>query len=226
MNNKRILLILLITTSAVFSTYASISEQLNTNQLAYDETINIISRQWEWEFTYENGTAAINELHLIVNRIYRFNVVGVNVTHSMKIAEVGIDPPIEVGVFYSINVQFLNIGKFLIPCNIFCGSGTGGSHGTMKADVFVSADPNTVTTTSSDSSQNTSNGSLATVTVTEPTTVIQNVTVYEATTVKETSIKSVLETATETYTQEFSIMAFQIVSLVLLVITLIVRKYR
>ena len=107
-----------------------------------DEEIRIVGHQWAWEFVHPGpdgklGTPddidVVDELHVIVNKTYKFHLESADVLHSFSIPRFRLKqdavPGREIDGWFTPTVA----GTFDVPCSQMCGLG----HGIMGGRIFV-----------------------------------------------------------------------------------------
>ena len=107
-----------------------------------DEDIRVVGHQWAWEFVHPGadgklGTAddinLVDELHVTVNKTYRFHLESADVLHSFSIPRFRLKqdavPGREIIGWFTPTIA----GTYDVPCSQMCGLG----HGIMGGRIFV-----------------------------------------------------------------------------------------
>lgn len=104
-------------------------------------TVDVLGRQWWWEFRYEgaNGDTIItaNEVHVPVGRTVRLRMTSTDVLHSFWIPQMGGKRDVIPNRVTNIVFTPLEAGVYLGQCAEFCGE----SHALMKMRL-IAHEPN------------------------------------------------------------------------------------
>ena len=95
--------------------------------------INVVARQWLWQFEYGNGSKTINELYLQKNRPVRLVMRADDVIHSFFVPAFRVKQDILPGRYTQLWFTPTKIGTFDLFCAEYCGTG----HSVMLARVNV-----------------------------------------------------------------------------------------
>ncbi|MEE9214255.1 MAG: cytochrome c oxidase subunit II [Thermodesulfobacteriota bacterium] len=95
--------------------------------------INVVARQWLWQFEYGNGLKTINELYLQKNRPVRLVMRAEDVIHSFFVPAFRVKQDILPGRYTQLWFTPTKIGTFNLFCAEYCGTG----HSAMLARVNV-----------------------------------------------------------------------------------------
>jgi cytochrome c oxidase subunit 2 len=95
--------------------------------------INVVARQWLWEFGYRDGRKVINELRIPVNRPIKLVMTSADVIHSLFIPDYRIKEDVLPGRYTYLWLEPKRTGRFTIFCAEYCGLG----HSTMLATLEV-----------------------------------------------------------------------------------------
>ena len=97
--------------------------------------VEVTATQWDWHFTYENGTTTQNVLYVPTNTEVVLELRAVDVIHSFYIIELGVkeDIPPNVATTAWFDSGLLEPGEYLIQCTEYCGQG----HSDMLATLIV-----------------------------------------------------------------------------------------
>lgn len=97
------------------------------------EEIQVTAKKWLWQFQYSDGTRAINEVHVQLNRPVKFIASSEDVIHDFFVPDMRVKhdvlPDRYVEVWFNPTVP----GKHHIECAEYCGKG----HSDMAGTVFV-----------------------------------------------------------------------------------------
>lgn len=95
--------------------------------------INVVARQWLWEFEYPDGGKSVNELRLSLGEPVHLVMTSEDVIHSLFIPEFRIKQDILPGRYTHMWLTPERTGEFQIFCAEYCGLG----HSTMLAKLVV-----------------------------------------------------------------------------------------
>jgi cytochrome c oxidase subunit 2 len=95
--------------------------------------VEVIGRQFSWEFRYPEKGVSSQALHLPVNRTVSFQISSADVIHSFWIPEFRVKRDATPGQISEMIVTPTIVGHYYSRCAELCGPG----HATMVADVFV-----------------------------------------------------------------------------------------
>lgn len=95
--------------------------------------VEVVGRQFSWEFRYPEHDLSSNELHLVVNRPVRFEIVAEDVIHSFWIPAFRAKRDATPGRVAELVITPNMTGSFPIRCAELCGAG----HATMVSTVRV-----------------------------------------------------------------------------------------
>lgn len=95
--------------------------------------VNVIGKQWLWQFEYRNGKKTINELNVQQNMPVKMIMRSDDVLHSFFIPAFRVKQDILPGRFTQLWFTPTKVGTFVIFCAEYCGSG----HSQMLARVNV-----------------------------------------------------------------------------------------
>lgn len=97
--------------------------------------IQVIARQWSWEFVYANGVRSA-ELHLPVDQPASFELVSLDVLHGFFIPAFRLKQDIIPGSVIGYRLTPTRIGRYRLRDSMF----SGGYFATNQADVVVESD--------------------------------------------------------------------------------------
>jgi cytochrome c oxidase subunit 2 len=95
--------------------------------------VQVIGRQWAWEFRYDNGISTANELHVPVGRPVRLNMSSADVLHSFYVPAFRVKFDVLPDRYTSLWFEATREGEFDILCTEYCGL----SHSAMTGKVVV-----------------------------------------------------------------------------------------
>jgi cytochrome c oxidase subunit 2 len=97
------------------------------------QEIQVTAKKWVWQFQYQDGNRAINEVHVRLNRPVKFVLSSEDVIHDFYVADMRVKhdvlPDRYVEVWFTPTVA----GKHEIHCAEYCGRG----HSDMAATLYV-----------------------------------------------------------------------------------------
>ncbi|MEB3171184.1 MAG: cytochrome c oxidase subunit II [Synechococcaceae cyanobacterium] len=97
--------------------------------------IQVIARQWSWEFVYANGVRSA-ELHLPVDQPAAFELVSLDVLHGFFIPAFRLKQDVVPGSVIRYRLTPTRIGRYRLRDSMF----SGGYFATNQADVVVESD--------------------------------------------------------------------------------------
>jgi cytochrome c oxidase subunit 2 len=95
--------------------------------------VEVIGRQFSWEFRYPQAGISSQELHLPVNRTVSFQISSMDVIHSFWVPAFRVKRDATPGQISEMIVTPTVIGHYSARCAELCGPG----HAAMVADVYV-----------------------------------------------------------------------------------------
>ncbi len=95
--------------------------------------INVIGRQWMWEFQYPNGKKVLNELRVPKGVPVKLLLTSADVIHSFYVPSFRLKQDALPGMYTALWFQATLLGKQQVFCAEYCGT----SHSAMKADLIV-----------------------------------------------------------------------------------------
>jgi cytochrome c oxidase subunit II len=95
--------------------------------------INVVGKQWLWEFDYYNGRKTLNELYLKHNVPVRMVMRGDDVLHSFFVPQFRVKQDLIPGRYTQLWFTPTKVGSFDLFCAEYCGTG----HSKMLAKVIV-----------------------------------------------------------------------------------------
>lgn len=95
--------------------------------------VNLVAKQWLWQFEYGNGKKTVNELYVQQNLPVKMIMRSDDVLHSFFIPAFRVKQDILPGRFTQLWFTPTKVGSFIIFCSEYCGAG----HSQMLARVNV-----------------------------------------------------------------------------------------
>ncbi|MFQ5839030.1 MAG: cytochrome c oxidase subunit II [Thermoplasmata archaeon] len=96
-------------------------------------TVDVIARQWSWEFVYPDGNRTEGVLYVQVNEVVLLEVTSMDVIHSYYIPEFGFKIDAVPGRVNNYWFKAEKVGEYHIQCAEYCGVG----HYAMSATLVV-----------------------------------------------------------------------------------------
>ncbi|MEB3168765.1 MAG: cytochrome c oxidase subunit II [Synechococcaceae cyanobacterium] len=104
--------------------------------LAPEGPIEVIARQWSWEFVYPNGVRS-TELHLPLNRPVEFRLISLDVLHGFFIPAFRLKQDLIPGSEISYRLTPTREGRYRLRDSQF----SGGYFSSNQTDVVVESEP-------------------------------------------------------------------------------------
>ena len=95
--------------------------------------VNVVAKQWLWEFEYFTGKKSLNELFVQQNKPVRLIMRSDDVIHSFFVPQFRVKQDILPGSYQQLWFTPTKVGTFDLLCAEYCGSG----HSQMLAKVNV-----------------------------------------------------------------------------------------
>ncbi|MXW21871.1 MAG: cytochrome c oxidase subunit II [Candidatus Dadabacteria bacterium] len=95
--------------------------------------VNVVAKQWLWEFEYFTGKKSLNELFVQQNKPVRLIMRSDDVIHSFFVPQFRVKQDILPGSYQQLWFTPTKVGTFDLLCAEYCGSG----HSQMLAKVTV-----------------------------------------------------------------------------------------
>ncbi len=95
--------------------------------------INVVGKQWLWQFDYYNGKKTLNELYLELNIPVRMVMRADDVLHSFFVPQFRVKQDLIPGRYTQLWFTPTKVGTFDLFCAEYCGTG----HSKMLAKVVV-----------------------------------------------------------------------------------------
>ena len=95
--------------------------------------INVEGQQWNWNFTYANGTSITNELHVPANRPVRLKMSSTDVIHSFFVPAFRVKHDVLPDRYTYLWFEATKPGTYKAFCTEYCGT----QHSAMDAKVVV-----------------------------------------------------------------------------------------
>ena len=99
--------------------------------------INVVAKQWLWQFVYKNGTSSIGDLYVPVNKPVRMVMSSEDVLHSFFIPNFRVKSDVVPGMYTYVWFEAKIPGIHQIFCTEYCGT----SHSGMLGRVIVLTEP-------------------------------------------------------------------------------------
>ena len=97
------------------------SQQLTSALVPVAETIEVIAKQWQWEFRYPEANVTSSELHLPVNRRVTLNLTSLDVIHGFYVPNFRIKQDIEPNQIIQFSFTPNRIGQYTLHDSQFSG---------------------------------------------------------------------------------------------------------
>jgi cytochrome c oxidase subunit 2 len=98
--------------------------------------INVIGRQWSWQFQYPDGSVTNNELHVPINKAVKLTMTSDDVLHDLFFPEMRVKHDVVPGRYTQIWFTPNVAGKFTLTCAEYCGK----DHSNMKGTLVVESE--------------------------------------------------------------------------------------
>ncbi|PSQ79733.1 MAG: cytochrome c oxidase subunit II [Bacteroidetes bacterium QS_8_68_15] len=95
--------------------------------------INVQGEQWNWNFTYPNGTSITNELHVPAGRPVRLKMSSTDVLHSFFVPAFRVKHDVLPDRYSYLWFEATETGTYKAFCTEYCGT----QHSAMDAKVVV-----------------------------------------------------------------------------------------
>jgi len=95
--------------------------------------INVVAKQWLWQFEYYNGKKTLNELYVQQNRPVKMVMRSDDVLHSFFVPAFRVKQDIMGGRYTQLWFTPIKVGTFQLFCAEYCGTG----HSKMLGKVIV-----------------------------------------------------------------------------------------
>lgn len=115
-----------ILTGIAFMTVPVIFDQAREPEGALQ--VEVIGHQWWWEYRYENGVVAANELHIPVGRPVYLTLKSADVIHSFWVPKLAGKTDLVPGRVNNMTIEAVTPGEYLGQCAEYCGL----SHANMR----------------------------------------------------------------------------------------------
>lgn len=100
-----------------------------------DFEVKVTASQWNWKFTYPDGSSEDGALNVEVGRVVSLNVTATDVIHSLAVPAMGVKIDAIPGRVNRYWFQADEAGRFLVQCQEYCA----GDHANMRATLVVHA---------------------------------------------------------------------------------------
>jgi cytochrome c oxidase subunit 2 len=98
------------------------------------QEIRVTAKKWVWQFEYANGSRAINELHVQVNKPVKFLMSSEDVIHDFFVPDMRVKHDILPDRYTEIWFNPTAVGKHHFECAEYCGRGHSDMGGTLYVD--------------------------------------------------------------------------------------------
>lgn len=95
--------------------------------------VQVVAKQWLWQFEYPDGTRTVNEVHLPINKPVHFVMTSEDVLHDFFVPDMRTKKDIVPGRYTDIWFNPTMEGTHVATCAEYCGKG----HSDMQAKVIV-----------------------------------------------------------------------------------------
>jgi cytochrome c oxidase subunit 2 len=95
--------------------------------------VNVVGKQWLWQFQYDNGKSTINELYVQQNRPVKLVMRSDDVIHSFFVPTFRVKQDLVGGMYTYLWFTPTKVGIFDLFCAEYCGTG----HSAMLGKVIV-----------------------------------------------------------------------------------------
>lgn len=95
--------------------------------------INVVGRQWLWQFQYDNGRSTLNELYVQQDRPVKLIMRSEDVIHSFFAPTFRVKQDLVGGMYTYLWFTPTKVGVFDLFCAEYCGTG----HSAMLAKIYV-----------------------------------------------------------------------------------------
>ncbi|MGA2193298.1 MAG: cytochrome c oxidase subunit II [Nitrospirota bacterium] len=96
------------------------------------EEINVLARQWLYEFKYADGRKYVNEVRVPVGQTVKFTMTSADVLHGFFIPSYRVKQDILPGRYTYVWLKAETPGDFYIFCTQYCGYGHSQMRATLK----------------------------------------------------------------------------------------------
>jgi cytochrome c oxidase subunit 2 len=97
--------------------------------------INVLGRQWLWNFQYNNGRTTMNDMVVPINRPVKLIMTSEDVLHSFYVPNFRIKQDVVPGTYTAVYFTATQTGVHKIYCTEYCGT----SHSDMLGRVIVTS---------------------------------------------------------------------------------------
>lgn len=95
--------------------------------------INVVGKQWLWQFEYPNGKTSLNELYVQQNRPVKLVMKSTDVIHDLFIPAFRVKQDVLGNIYTYLWFTPTEVGVYDLYCAEYCGTG----HSAMLGKVFV-----------------------------------------------------------------------------------------
>lgn len=117
--------------------YWGFQEYENMRRVSPDAIeVNVVGRQWLWQFQYTDGRQSLNDLVVPLNKPVKLIMTSEDVLHSFYVPNFRVKQDVVPGSYYYMQFTATQAGVHRIFCTEYCGTG----HSDMLGNVFVLED--------------------------------------------------------------------------------------
>ena len=98
--------------------------------------VQVVGKQWLWEFIYPDGSRTVNDLHVPVNKPVKLVMTADDVLHAFFIPNMRVKHDVVPGRFTQVWFTPTMMGEHVITCAEYCGK----DHSNMRAKLTVEND--------------------------------------------------------------------------------------
>jgi cytochrome c oxidase subunit 2 len=95
--------------------------------------IQVVAKQWLWQFEYPDGSRTVNDVHVPVNKPVRFVMTSDDVLHDFFVPDMRVKHDIVPGRYTQVWFTPTVEGLHVVTCAEYCGKG----HSDMQAKLTV-----------------------------------------------------------------------------------------
>ena len=95
--------------------------------------VNVVGRQWLWNFEYPNGRKTMNEFYLPLGKPVKLILTSEDVIHSFYLPHMRTKTDVVPGMYVYLAFTPTLLGEHPVYCSMFCGTG----HSDMLATLHV-----------------------------------------------------------------------------------------
>jgi cytochrome c oxidase subunit 2 len=96
--------------------------------------VQVIAKQWLWQFEYPDGSRTINDLHVPVNKPVKFVMTSEDVLHSLFFPNMRVKNDVVPGRYTEVWFTPTEIGETYFTCAEYCGKDHSGMRGKLTIE--------------------------------------------------------------------------------------------